>query len=544
MLVEDDCTVDTSGSSCSLVAMQLRGKKLSAEAEDTLEQEAHMLADSELAADEERQPYLCMIYPWLPQCAQQHPQTNYAPPPMPPMYNPMYNPMYQPPSPPPYNPMYQPPVMPSPPPYNPMYQPPVMPSPPSYHGPPASTVLSRRGGLDPPASVKTHNGAAWETMRVAGTDLKHIFAIGDWGSLIGVGSGAPKAIIQYRGGHTPGPHTMARHRGAGCTTKDMTACMGATGVCPANCHFKAEIDLHAQSLVATQMKKRAPQSNPDFVLNVGDNFYWGGIETECGHPMGQIHPQTRAQFNVIFEQVYNGPGLDGKPWLSVFGNHDLGGFQFNKAWDQQIAYTFASDRWRLPAMYWMQRVEYTDQGFAAEFLMIDSNAMDVKPYDADPEHNLCGRLHNPAGATCAATGGPKDLSECFRWFWDLWNKEQKPWVEQKLQASTADWQVIVTHFTCGTQAEWYKRLRQQFGLDLLVTGHTHTQQVFHNSKMLGGMTCFITGGGGGIVSEGDATPQRSSQYGFFDLTISKEKIVLESINHNGVTLGTYDVFPV
>ena len=48
------------------------------------------------------------------------------------------------------------------------------------------------------------------------------------------------------------------------------------------------------------------------------------------------------------------------------------------------------------------------------FFMIDSNAMDVKPYDADPEHNLCGRLHNPPGATCATTGGPKDLSACFR----------------------------------------------------------------------------------------------------------------------------------
>ena len=27
------------------------------------------------------------------------------------------------------------------------------------------------------------------------------------------------------------------------------------------------------------------------------------------------------------------------------------------------------------------------------------------------------------------------------------------------------------------------------------------------------------------------------------MTISKEKIVLESINHNGVTLGKYDVLP-
>jgi len=29
--------------------------------------------------------------------------------------------------------------------------------------------------------------------------------------------------------------------------------------------------------------------------------------------------------------------------------------------DPRIAYTWASDRWRLPALYWMQRVEYPDQ---------------------------------------------------------------------------------------------------------------------------------------------------------------------------------------
>eukprot|EP00931_Biecheleriopsis_adriatica_P038400 TRINITY_DN2199_c0_g2_i3.p1 TRINITY_DN2199_c0_g2~~TRINITY_DN2199_c0_g2_i3.p1 ORF type:complete len:613 (-),score=116.89 TRINITY_DN2199_c0_g2_i3:43-1791(-) len=400
--------------------------------------------------------------------------------------------------------------------------------------------VSRRGGLDPPKTVSTYNGVAWETMKVHGRKEMHIFAIGDWGALDGTLPGV-QAMVQYGGGNTPGPHTMARWRGP-CKTKDMVNCFAGSH-CKHSCHWSDAVDGHAQLHVATQMQKRAAAKDPDFFLNVGDNFYWGGVNTFCGmSPMDEIGYTARHQFNNIFESIYTGPGVDGKPWFSVLGNHDYGGFQFNKAWDQQIAYTWASDRWRMPAVYWMQRVEYPDLGFSAEFFMLDSNAMDVKPLHGDPEHNICGAKHNPQGASCAKTGGPKDVRDCFKFMWDLW-REQQHWLERKLQHSNADWQVAVTHFNCGHQAEWYKKLHLHHGLDLLVTGHTHVQAIHHKMHQLGGMTCFITGGGGGITSEGDPNHPHSNQYGFFDLTISKHSMTIESINYMGEQVGKVHIQP-
>ena len=40
--------------------------------------------------------------------------------------------------------------------------------------------------------------------------------------------------------------------------------------------------------------------NPDYILNVGDNFYWGGIEIDCGStPMSQISGTARCLVRVV-----------------------------------------------------------------------------------------------------------------------------------------------------------------------------------------------------------------------------------------------------
>ena len=60
----------------------------------------------------------------------------------------------------------------------------------------------------------------------------------------------------------------------------------------------------------------------------------------------------------------------------------------------------------------------------------------------------------------------------------------------------------------------------------------------------GGLTCFITGGGGGITSEVSPANERSTAYGFFDLIFTKDEIKLESINFRGNKVGSATVTPV
>jgi len=343
----------------------------------------------------------------------------------------------------------------------------------------------------------------------------HVFAIGDWGGVMHESGWIQPADHRSK---MFGPH----HRDFILSTDDM-----------------------AQKNVAAAMAERAQYSNPDYVLNVGDNFYWGGVSIKCGAPAFKSNDASH-QWERVFENMYKGVGLDGKQWLGVLGNHDYGGWQFTSGWDQAISYTWAygkvgtsTGRWVTPAQYYSAKVRYPD--FSVDYYFVDNNLFDAFNPDDQPHHNMCSREHNQeVGATCGQQG-PVSLDDCPGWFKRLWDAEVQ-WLNTALGASQAEWQIVVVHFP--PEGAWgedvWRGLGYNYGIDMIIAGHRHKQSMaYKEANPLAPTAVIVTGGGGGITSEYTPDPQGvDDQYGFADLTMTRDEIMVEMLSHKSQPRST------
>jgi hypothetical protein len=382
-----------------------------------------------------------------------------------------------------------------------------------------------------PPNAWYHNGIALQDTCFSGDGPFHAFIIGDWGGLYGAsGIEAAKHLS----------HRFERNQG-----------------------FVWQVDQHPQLLVRDQMRNRAAWAKPDYILNVGDNFYWAGLEDWCGagdisalYSNGGTGTSKVNQFQDFYENVYVGQGLDGVQWLGILGNHDYGGWLFNHAWDQMIGYTWTNGpqgRWMTPALYWRSTVRYPT--FSVDYYFLDTNVWDaLDPHNPSP-HNICGVQH-ASGASCP--GGLSNVWTCPAWFQNLWN-QQKDWLGEVVPLSTADWRIVVTHFPPYFGMPDWKWMAPTYKIDLIVTGHRHSQYV-HNiydegtliwpdwganapaagyTDFLNPVSWVVSGGGGGVTSEHAPDPSgNDDQYGFVDLTLTKENLTVEAITHSGALRKT------
>jgi acid phosphatase len=191
----------------------------------------------------------------------------------------------------------------------------------------------------------------------------------------------------------------------------------------------------AQHAVASAMGHVASDIHSAFVVSTGDNFYGRGVRSI-----------EDPQWRTTFEEVYAAPSLQ-TPWYSVLGNHDYEGSP-----GAELAYTNASDRWRMPARYWRQDM-IAPGGAEAAFFFLDTT----------PITRLSALRDRIPGVDREAHA-------------------ELQWLERELAACRSPWKIVVGHhpiLSSGAHgaspqvAAHVRPLLERYGVRVYFNGHDH-----------------------------------------------------------------------
>ncbi|KAF0715642.1 Aste57867_3269 [Aphanomyces stellatus] len=289
-------------------------------------------------------------------------------------------------------------------------------------------------------------------------------------------------------------------------------------------HDRYKVDFYSQAYVAELMAQSATQLQPVLrILNHGDNFYWNGVGTS----------DAKYRFEQTFEKVYNQTSLRAIPWLSVLGNHDIGGATFicgdedgkyrecdskaelleymDKRFDAQASYKSPHhNRWVLRDHYFVERVH--KHGVSVDVFNIDTN--DAENHGGKDVCCQCygymAKLgipnyvcNDPQPGDIGCAGGDVELWQACYDKLESWANESYTRMKADLATSTATFKIVNTHFsphyhmTSEKMNRWYDLCRDG-GVTAWFNGHTHS---FNHDVSKWGTHFFQNGGGGGYFSQ-------------------------------------------
>lgn len=189
------------------------------------------------------------------------------------------------------------------------------------------------------------------------------------------------------------------------------------------------VDNQKQYDVAQAMSTWCGSHVCDFILNTGDNFYDHGVESA-----------DDPRFNTTWRWVYDLPNIDDRIWFNSVGNHDYGLVQDPELY--QVDFGKTEPRWHLPWLWYDFQVVEGDTSI--HFIIVDTTA-------------LLSRKHQPI--------------------------EQLTWLNETLEASDADWKILVAHappYSAGGHAPGTLTMRtylvpvcEAYGVDVFLSGDEH-----------------------------------------------------------------------
>jgi len=257
-----------------------------------------------------------------------------------------------------------------------------------------------------------------------------------------------------------------------------------------------------QQLVAAALLREARTRPPRFIISTGDNFYPSGVSSA-----------SDPQWKQSFEDVYRAPASD-IPWYVILGNHDHKG-DINA----EIAYGRRNPHWVLPDPYY-RRIESVGGDTEVEFFFLDTT-----------------EIASPRSTFWKSILGESQSDEQIRW------------LESRLQASTAEWKIVVGHHAIASSGphlptielvERVKPILKKYGVQAYFNGHDHNLQHHFDDRVH-----YFTSGSG---SETHKVTRKcsdgfcSASLGFMRVHLTDREMDVEMVGTAGeiihtVTLG-------
>ncbi|KAM9312062.1 tartrate-resistant acid phosphatase type 5 [Gastrophryne carolinensis] len=275
-----------------------------------------------------------------------------------------------------------------------------------------------------------------------------------------------------------------------------------------------------ETLVADELGKTVANWGADFILSVGDNFYYDGVTDVAD-----------LRFKATFESVFTAESLQNVPWYVIAGNHDHNGNV-----TAQLAYSNVSSRWNYPDLYYDLSFKIPSTNLTVRLLLLDTIVMCGNSDDFHSEQ--------PLGASNTKMAD-----------------DQLAWLMEKLESAKEDYLLVAGHYPVWSVAEHgpthcllhhVEPLLKKYKATAYFCGHDHNMQYLQDDSNIG----YVLSGAGNFMENSrkhdDDVPQGYLRFfqgeeetmgSFAYVKITAKEMTITYIQSGGKSLFQTTLYP-